>query len=84
MNLYINQIEEKIKSKVEIEEIRIIDNTDSHKNHKSFQKGRLHLILEIKSKYLRKLNRLKAEKILMKIMKDEFKQKIHALEIRLK
>jgi len=84
MNLYINQIEEKIKSKVEIEEIRIIDNTDSHKNHKSFQKGRLHLILEIKSKYLSKLNRLKAEKILMKIMKDEFKQKIHALEIRLK
>ena len=84
MNLYINQIEEKIKSKVELEEIKIVDNTDAHKNHKSFQKGKLHLILEIKSNYLRKLNRLEAEKILMKIMKDEFKQKIHALEIRLK
>ena len=84
MNLYINQIEEKIKSKVELEEIKIVDNTDAHKNHKSFQKGKLHLILEIKSNYLRRLNRLEAEKILMKIMKDEFKQKIHALEIRLK
>ena len=84
MNLYINQIEEKIKSKVELEELKIVDNTDAHKNHKSFQKGKLHLILEIKSNYLRKLNRLEAEKILMKIMKDEFKQKIHALEIRLK
>ena len=84
MNLYINQIEEKIKNKVELEEIKIVDNTDAHKNHKSFQKGKLHLILEIKSNYLRKLNRLEAEKILMKIMKDEFKQKIHALEIRLK
>ena len=67
-----------------MEEIKIVDNTDAHKNHKSFQKGKLHLILEIKSNYLRKLNRLEAEKILMKIMKDEFKQKIHALEIRLK
>ena len=84
MNLYINQIEEKIKNKVELEEIKIVDNTDAHKNHKSFQKGKLHLILEIKSNYLRRLNRLEAEKILMKIMKDEFKQKIHALEIRLK
>ena len=65
-------------------EINIIDNTDAHKNHKSFQKGKLHLILEIKSNYLNKLNRLEAEKFLMKIMKDEFKQKIHALEIRLK
>jgi len=84
MNLYINQIEEKIKSKVELEEIKIVDNTDAHKNHKSFQRGKLHLILEIKSNYLRKLNRLEAEKILMKIMKDEFEQKIHALEIHLK
>ena len=47
MNLYINQIEEKIKKKIKLEEIKIIDNTDKHKNHKSFQEGKLHLILEI-------------------------------------
>ena len=39
MNLYINQIEKKIKKKIKLEEIKIIDNTHSHKNHKSFQKG---------------------------------------------
>ena len=84
MNLYINQIAEKIKSKIELEEIKVIDNTHNHKNHKSFQKGKLHLILEVKSRYLKNLKRLEAEKILMKIVKNEFKDKIHALEIRLK
>ena len=84
MNLYINQIEAKIKNKIKLEEIKIIDNTEAHRSHKSFQKGKLHLILEIKSNYLNKLKRLEAEKILMKIIKDEFNRNIHALEIRLK
>ncbi len=84
MNLYINKIEEKIKNNIELEEIKIIDNTSSHRNHKTFQEGKLHLILEIKSNYLNTLRRLEAEKILMEIVKDEFKHKIHALEIRLK
>ena len=84
MSLYINQIKEKIKNKIELEEIEIIDNSDAHKRHKSFQKGKLHLILEIKSSYLNKLKRLDAERIIMKIFKDEFQEKLHALEIRLK
>ncbi len=84
MNLYINQIEEKIKNKIKVEDIKIINNTESHKKHKSFQKGKLHLILEIKSDYLSKLRRLEAEKVLMKTLKEEFNKKIHALEIRLK
>ena len=84
MDPFINQIEEKIKNKIKLEEIKITDNTEAHKKHKSFQKGKLHLILEIKSNYLSNLKRIDAEKILMKTIKDEFKEKIHALEIRLK
>ncbi len=84
MNLYINQIEEKIKNKIEIEKIKIIDNSEAHKSHKSFQKGKLHLVLEIKSNYLNNLKRLEAEKIIMSVIKDEFKQNLHAVEIRLK
>ena len=84
MNSFINQIEEKIKNKIKLEEIEIIDNSDAHRGHKSFQKGKLHLILEIKSNYLNKIKRLEAERILMKIIKDEFQDKLHALEIRLK
>ena len=84
MNLYINQIKEKIKNKIKLEEIKIIDNTDAHKNHKNFQEGKFHLILEIRSNYLNKFKRLEAEKILMEIVQDEFKKNLHALEIRLK
>ncbi len=84
MNTYINQIEAKIKNKIKLEKIKIIDNSNVHKNHKSFQQGRLHLILEIKSEYLNRLKRLEAEKLLMDIIKDEFEKNIHALEIRLK
>tara|TARA_A100001011_G_scaffold381239_1_gene449509 strand:+ start:5181 stop:5435 length:255 start_codon:yes stop_codon:yes gene_type:complete len=84
MNFYINQIEKKIKNNIQLEEIKIIDNTNAHKNHKSFQKGKLHLILEIKSNYLNNLSRLEAEKILMNTIKEEFQKNIHALEIRLK
>ena len=84
MSLYINQIKEKIKNKIKFEEMKIIDNSDAHRGHKSFQEGKLHLILEIKSNYLNKLRRLEAERILMKILKDEFQGKLHALEIRLK
>ena len=84
MNLYINQIEKKIKNKINLEDIKIIDNTDNHRNHKSFQKNKLHLILEIKSNYLNRLKRIEAEKIIMKSIEDDFKRKLHALEIRLK
>ena len=38
MSIYINQIKEKIKKNIKLEEINIIDNKDSHKNHKTFQK----------------------------------------------
>ena len=84
MSLYINQIKKKIKNKIKLEKIEIIDNSDAHRGHKSFQKGKLHLILEIKSNYLNNLSRLEAEKILMKTIKEEFKKNIHAFEIRLK
>ena len=84
MDSYINQIKKKIKDSIQLEELKIVDNTEAHKNHKSFQKGKLHLILEIKSSYLNKFKRLEAERILMKIVKEEFKTKVHALEIRLK
>ena len=36
MNDYIKQIEEKIKNKIDLEEIKILDNSEKHKNHNSF------------------------------------------------
>ena len=38
MSLYITQIKKKIKNKIQLEEIEIIDNSAAHRSHKSFQK----------------------------------------------
>ena len=84
MENYIKQIEEKIKKKIVLEEIKVMDDSERHKNHKSFQKGKLHLILEIKSCFLNGLKRLDAERKINSVIKDEFKNKIHAIQIKLK
>ena len=75
MNPYINQIEEKIKNKIKLEELKIIDNTDAHKKHKSFQKGKFHLILEIKpneSIYTNILERKKVERQIEVLIRGGF------------
>ena len=54
MSLFINQIKEKIKNKIKFEEMKITDNTDAHRSHKSFQKNKLHLTLEIQSEFWEK------------------------------
>ena len=51
MSLYINQIKKKIKNKIKLEEIEIIDNTDAHRGHKSFQKG-IYKKIDILNDYL--------------------------------
>ena len=48
---------------------------------KSFSQDKLHLHLKIKSVYLKSITRLSAHKMIMKILKDELKNKIHAIEI---
>ena len=38
----------------------------------------------IDSSYLRSLNKIQAHKEVMKILKDELKEKVHALELKIK
>ena len=40
-----------------------------------------HLKLNIKSIYLSSISRINAQKLIMKVLKDDLKTKIHALEI---
>ena len=81
MKNYFKTIEEKIKLKVKLESLKIIDNTHKHKRHKSFSPEKFHLHLKIKSLYLNSISRVNAQKIIMKILKDDLSKKIHALEI---
>ena len=71
----------KLKKEIEIEQIEIVDNSHKHVKHKSFSPDKFHLHLKIKSLYLNSLSRVTAQKEVMKVLKDELSNKIHALEI---
>ena len=81
MKNYFDEIETKLNNKINIENIEIIDNSYKHKGHKSFSPEKFHLHLKIKSIYLNSISRVSAQKMIMKILKDDLKSKIHALEI---
>ena len=84
MENYLNQIKKKLREKINFEKIEIIDNSHKHKNHKSFSEDKYHLLLNIQSLYLKSMSRINAQKLIMNVLKDELKNKIHALEIKIK
>ena len=81
MKNYFDDIESKLKKQIEIEELIIVDNSHKHKGHKFFTAEKFHLHLKIKSLYLNSISRVNAQKMIMKILKEDLKKKIHALEI---
>mgnify|MGYP001475568064 FL=1 len=81
MKNYFDIIKKKIKDNIKLESLEIVDNTHKHINHKSFSKEKFHLHIKIKSLHLSSISRINAQKTVMKVLKDELKTKIHALEI---
>ena len=84
MSDYIDFIEKRIKKNINLENIKIIDNSFKHKKHKFYKADKCHLYIEIESKFLKSLNKIDAQRNIMKILKDELKTKIHSLEIKIK
>jgi len=80
---FIKQIEEKINKKINPENISLVDNSHLHAKHKFFDKNKIHLKIIIKSKKLKKMNKVKAHKEIYNILKEEMIDKIHALEIEI-
>ena len=81
MKDYFEEIDRKLKEQIKIEELKIIDNSHKHKKHKFFSPEKFHLQLQIKSLYLQSIPRINAQKLIMKVLKEDLKKKIHALEI---
>ena len=81
MENYFKEIEKKLEKKIKFEKLEIIDNSHKHRGHKFFSKDRYHLHLKIKSIYLKSISRINAHKMIMNSLKDDLKNKIHALEI---
>ena len=81
MKNYLEEIDKRLKKQIKIEELEIVDNSHKHRKHKFFSPEKLHLHLKIKSFYLQSISRINAQKLVMKILKEDLKTKIHALEI---
>jgi len=81
MKIYFEEIKNKLNKEIKLEYIEIVDNSNKHKGHKFFSPKKYHLHLKIKSLYLSSLTRINAQKVIMKILSDDLKSKIHALEI---
>ena len=83
INELIAIVKKKLITQIVIESIKIEDKTFLHKNHKGNQDGKFHLKIIIESKILKKMNKIEAHKKIFSILKEEMKNKIHALEIEI-
>ena len=84
MMIFLENIKARINKKLNPEQISLIDNSSLHFKHKSFDINKLHLKLIIKSEKLKKLRKIDAHRVIFSILKDEMKDKIHSLEIKIK
>ena len=80
---FFDEIKEKINEKINPENIILIDNSYFHTKHKSFDSNKFHLKLIIKSKKLKNMDKIAAHKEIFEILKNEMKDRIHALEIEI-
>ena len=78
-----DEVKEKINEKINPENIILVDNSYLHTKHKSFDSNKFHLKLIIKSKKLKNMDKIVAHKEIFAILKNEMKDKIHALEIEI-
>tara|TARA_B100000586_G_C19702173_1_gene257944 strand:- start:154 stop:408 length:255 start_codon:yes stop_codon:yes gene_type:complete len=84
MITFLEKIKAKINKKLEPEQILLIDNSNLHNKHKSFDSNKFYLALIIKSEKLKNMKKIDAHKAIFSILKKEMKNKIHALEIKIK
>ena len=82
MNFF-DKVKEKINKKINPENVTLIDNSNFHIKHKSFDSNKFHLKIIIKSEKLRSMSKIMAHKEIFSILKDEMNNKIHALEIEI-
>ena len=81
INQLILIVKKKIKDNISIDDINIEDKTFLHKKHKSHQEGKFHLKLIIRSKDLKRMNKIESSKKIYKILDDELKKYIHSIQI---
>ena len=80
----LDEIKKKIYKELNAKNVILIDNSNLHKKHKSFDINKFHFKIIIESKLLKKMNKIDAHKKIFSILKKEMENKIHALEIEIR
>ncbi len=81
INELITIVKNKLLNQINIESINIEDKSFLHKNHKGNQEGKYHLKIIIVSEELKKMNKIKSNKKIYKILDRELKDFIHSIQI---
>tara|TARA_Y200000002_G_C22335471_1_gene518570 strand:- start:118 stop:372 length:255 start_codon:yes stop_codon:yes gene_type:complete len=84
MKSLIEVVKEKITNNISDGKLEVVDNTHLHKHHKSFNKSKAHLKIIIESDTLRRLSPIESHKKITNILKNEIKNDIHSIEIKIK
>ena len=79
----IKSIENQLKKDFKPYSLTVIDNTNLHKKHKNFQRGKLHLKIILKSEDLKKLNTIDANRKIFSSLKKYMEKHIHSLQIKI-
>ena len=81
---FFEQIKAKIIKSINPKNIILIDNSSLHSKHKSFDVNKYHLKIIIESEKLKKMDKITVHRKVFSILRDEMREKIHALEIEIK
>ena len=84
MEIFLQKVKKKINEQLNPENVLLIDESNLHVKHKSFDTKKFYLKLIIKSKKLKNMKKIDAHKAIFSVLKEEMKNRIHALEIKIK
>ena len=76
---YLDKVKNIIENKINPEKVLLIDKSALHKKHESFNSNKFYL----KSKKLKEMNKVDSHKLIYSTLRDEMREKIHALEIEI-
>jgi|TARA_B100000586_G_scaffold255045_1_gene216785 BolA protein len=81
INQLIEIVKKKINQNILCDKVEVEDKTFLHRNHRSYQNGKFHIKLKIKSLYLKEKNTIESSKKIYKILDEELKNYIHSIQI---
>ena len=81
INTLISIIKKKILTDIKCENLKVEDKTFLHKDHVGNDNNKFHIKLSIKSKELKKMNKIERNKKVYKILSEEISKSIHSLQV---